>query len=367
MTASLTMNEDYTEEDELPLGIFQEAHPESCYHALRRQGLACTRLNAELFYEMGQIQRNRLVGCSTEELHDIDLWDQLSGMSLWDEPLWQLDNRPLAPEERLNNLNRQARWEHVERFLKQVNCWCQDGYAPVIVPHRNGQGRSTWRFRRLVWTEDGISPAWSAPPFPFIPIQILQAAWNYLFWCRRRWLKSNPGKVWLSEHCLRLIRHAFRALLTRFAIPRSDWPDIKEEPKPFWPTKIEALLAELEARERRALARVHHLQKAGFLNADKLRRALNFLDNLADDLELAQRRLDEAIVKLARQNGYDQGYWGTTLEQFHFSQLDLLELREEMRMVVNEEKQPHPGEPPGNAPIFQPPAQPGHIQLSPVA
>ena len=93
-------------EDDLPLGIFPETHPESCYHALRQQGLACTRLNAELFYEMGQIQRNHLEGCSTEELREIDLWDALSGMSLWDEPVWKADGRLLAPEERLENLNR---------------------------------------------------------------------------------------------------------------------------------------------------------------------------------------------------------------------------------------------------------------------
>ncbi len=36
-------------EDDLPQGIFPEAHPESCRHALRQQGLPCTRLNAELF------------------------------------------------------------------------------------------------------------------------------------------------------------------------------------------------------------------------------------------------------------------------------------------------------------------------------
>ncbi len=110
-----------TNEDGLPLGIFPEAHPESCRHALRQQGLACTRLNAELFYEMGQIQRNHLIGCSTKELRDIDLWDQLSGVSLWDEPLCKADDRLLAPEEYLENLNRQARWEHVERFLKQMH------------------------------------------------------------------------------------------------------------------------------------------------------------------------------------------------------------------------------------------------------
>ena len=119
-----------TIEDDLPLGIFPEAHPESCYHALRQQGLACTRLNAELFYEMGQIQRNRLIGCSTEELREIDLWDQLSGMSLWDEPVWKADDRLLAPEERLENLNRQARWEHVEHFLKEVHEWCRHGRRP---------------------------------------------------------------------------------------------------------------------------------------------------------------------------------------------------------------------------------------------
>jgi hypothetical protein len=33
-------------DDDLPHGIFPEAHPESCHHALRKYGLACTRLNA---------------------------------------------------------------------------------------------------------------------------------------------------------------------------------------------------------------------------------------------------------------------------------------------------------------------------------
>jgi hypothetical protein len=88
-------------EDDLPVGVFPEAHPESCYHALRQHGLACTRLNAELFYEMGQIQRNRLVGCTTEELRDIDLWDQLSGLSLWDEPLPHPESRLITPEKKV--------------------------------------------------------------------------------------------------------------------------------------------------------------------------------------------------------------------------------------------------------------------------
>jgi hypothetical protein len=82
-----------TRADDLPIGIFPEAHPESCYHALRQQRIACTRLNAELFYEMGQIQRNRLTGYSTQELQDIDLWDQLSGLSIWDEPLLSSERR----------------------------------------------------------------------------------------------------------------------------------------------------------------------------------------------------------------------------------------------------------------------------------
>ena len=361
MTESFTTNEDYPEDD-LPLGIFPEAHPESCYHALRQQGLPCTRLNAELFYEMGQIQRNCLEGCSTVELREMDLWDQLSGMSLWDEPIWKVDDRLLAPEERQENLNRQARFEHLETFLKQVYCWCQNGLAPEIVPYRNRRGQSNWRFRRLVWTEEGIQPLDSiSRTLPASPTQVLNAAWNYLFWCRRRWLKAHPGKVWLAEHCLHLIRHAFKALLIKFAIPQSDWPDIKEEPKPSWPSKLEDKLAELEDRERRALERLHQLQENSFLTAYKLRRALTFLDDLADEIDLAQRRLDEAFIKLARHNGYDEGYWGAPLEHSHLSPLELLELREEMRLVITaEEDQPPPGEP-----IFQPPAHLYNIQFTP--
>ncbi len=135
------------ETDDLPIGIFPEAHPESCYHALRRHDLACTRLNAELFYEMNQLGRNRLMGCSTEELGEIDLWDQLSGASIWDEPVGRLEGRLLTPEEQLDNLNREVRWRHVERFLKEVYGWCRHNQAPDIVVHRNRQGRSTWRFR----------------------------------------------------------------------------------------------------------------------------------------------------------------------------------------------------------------------------
>ena len=130
MNASLSTDEYKNEEDDLPLGIFPEAHPSSCHHALRREGLPCTRLNAELFYEMDQIGRNRLVGCSTEELYDIDLWDRLSELSIWDELPLSFKSRSVSLEERLDNLNRQARWEHVERFLRQVYCWCEDGRSP---------------------------------------------------------------------------------------------------------------------------------------------------------------------------------------------------------------------------------------------
>jgi hypothetical protein len=95
MEAAVIMDQDIGEfeaeenlsEDDLPAGIFPETHPESCYHALKKYGFACTRLNAELFYEMNQLGRNRMMGCSTEELREIDLWDQcsdcLSGMRPW--------------------------------------------------------------------------------------------------------------------------------------------------------------------------------------------------------------------------------------------------------------------------------------------
>ena len=366
MNASLTTDEDFTEVDDLPLGVFPEAHPKSCHHALRRQGLPCTRLNAELFYEMGQLQRNRLLGCSTEELLEIDIWDQLSGLSIWDEPSSSFKGRLVSPEEHLDNLNRQARWEHVERFLRQVYCWCEDGRSPEIIPHQNGRGRSTWRFRQLVWTEDGIVPANSAPPeFTATPIQVLHAAWNFLFWCRRKWLKAYPGKVWLSEHCLHLIRYAFRALLTHFAVPAFDWPDIKEETKPSWPTKLEVKLAELRDKERRAISRLHVLQRQKGLTQQKLRLALNFLDDLANEIDITQHRLDEAIVKLARQNGYDEDYWGSHLDLSQLNPEELLELKEEMRMVVTETAPPATDDLAGGLVIFQPLSQPRSIHHNP--
>jgi hypothetical protein len=366
MTASLSTDEYYAEEDDLPLGIFPEAHTESCHHALKRQGLPCTRLNGELFYEMNQLERNRLVGCSTEELYDIDLWDRLSGLSVWEEPPPSWKNRLVNPGDRLDNLNRQARWEHVERFLRQVYCWCQDGRSPEIVPHSNGRGRSTWRFRQLIWTEEGIMAANSAPPeFPTTATQILHAAWNFLFWCRRRWLKAHPGKVWLSEHRLHLVRHAFRALLTHFGTPASDWPNIKEEAKPSWPTKLEAKLAELKDREGRALTRLHHLQQQRLLTQEKLRLALDFLDDLADDTDLTQSRLDGAIVKLARQNGYDEDFWGSRLDLSQLSPDELLELKEEMRAVVTEAVPPPIDDPVGGEVIFQPLAENIYIHQNP--
>ena len=107
---------------------------------------------------------------------------------------------------------------------------------------------------------------------------------------------------------------------------------------------------------------------ADLLTAHKLRQAIEFLDDLADEMALAQRRLEEAIIKLARNHGYDEAYWGAPLEQCHLSQLDLLELQEEMRIVLTEEEQPSPSEPlTSGKPIFQPPASPGHIQLTQAA
>ena len=115
------------------------------------------------------------------------------------------------------------------------------GAAPEIVPYRNRRGQSTWRFRQLTWTEAGIRPPNSATrTLPASPAQILNAAWNYLFWCRRRWVKAHQGKVWLSEFCLHLIRQAFRALLERFAVPKEAWPEIREEAKDPWPHQLES-------------------------------------------------------------------------------------------------------------------------------
>ena len=74
MTALFT-TEAYPEDD-LPWQIFPEAHPESCYHALR-QWDPLHQAQCRSLYEMGQIQRNCLEGCSTVELREMDLWDQL--------------------------------------------------------------------------------------------------------------------------------------------------------------------------------------------------------------------------------------------------------------------------------------------------
>ena len=49
MATMLATNDAYPEENDLPIGTLPGAHPESCYHVLWQQGLACTRLNAELF------------------------------------------------------------------------------------------------------------------------------------------------------------------------------------------------------------------------------------------------------------------------------------------------------------------------------
>ena len=179
--------------DDLPIGIFPEAHPESCYQALRMEGLACTRLNAELFYEMDQLRRNRRYGCSTEELREIDLWDPCAETSIWSEPAMKLDGQVLSPEVvRITAIGSPAgtrwstSWERFTSGLKQK-------LAPELMPYRNRQGRATWRFQGLSWTEAGIKPI-SEVQGPATPAQILQASWNYLFWCRRRGLPPIPVK-----------------------------------------------------------------------------------------------------------------------------------------------------------------------------
>ena len=51
---------------------------------------------------------------------------------------------------------------------------------------------------------------------------------------------------------------------------------------------------------------------ADLLTAHKLRQAIEFLDDLADGMGLAQRRLDEAIIKLARNHDVE-AYWEAPL------------------------------------------------------
>jgi hypothetical protein len=349
METAIVMDQDIDESeeeenlsgDDLPVGIFPEADPESCYHALKKNGLACTRLNAELFYEMDQLRRNRMRGCSTEELGEIDLWDPCSGQSIWEEPMARNNGRLLNPEESQDNQDREARWQHVERSLQQVYQWCLRGEAPEVVRHRNQRGRLTWRFRKLKWTEAGIGPADSASQeATAIPSEVLQTAWNYLFWCRRRWLVAHRGKVWLSEPCLHLIRYAFKALLDHFEVTQADRPDIKEEDKPTWPSRLEAELAGYEGRERKALERLDYLQRHEQLTKEKLSIAVAYLDEAAEKIAATQRRLEEEIVRLARKCGYDDNYYGTRLELACLSPDDLLELKEEMRQVMAADIEP---------------------------
>ena len=171
---------------------------------------------------------------------------------------------------------------------------------------------------------------------------ILQAAWNFLFWCRRRWLQAHPGKVWLSEHRLHLIRFAFRALLNYFEVPESDGRGLRRKLKPAWPSNLEAKLADLADREQRGLNRLDYLWRRRLLDSVKLRRAMAFFDDLAEELALVQRRLDEEIIKLARKNGYDDDYWGARLDLADLTPHELLELKEEMRQTIAAEPDPPP-------------------------
>jgi len=69
------------------------------------------------------------------------------------------------------------------------------------------RGRSTWRFRQLRWTEDGIFPDDSAvQEMSATPVMILQAAWNFLFWsagagCRPTLERSGSRKYRLHLIC----------------------------------------------------------------------------------------------------------------------------------------------------------------------
>jgi hypothetical protein len=128
---------------------------------------------------------------------------------------------------------------------------------------------------------------------------------------------------------------------------------------------MEAKLAELRDKERRAISRLNVLQHQKGLTEEKLRLALDFLDDLADEIDLAQHRLDEAIVKLARQNGYDEVYWGCHLDLSQLSPDELLELKEEMRMVVTETAPAATDDPAGGLVIFQPLSQPRSIHHNP--
>ncbi len=123
-------------------------------------------------------------------------------------------------------------------------------------------------------------------------------------------------------------------------MPESDWPEIREEPKPAWPNKLEAKLADLVDQERRGLKRLNYLWRQRLLDKVKLRRAMVFFDDLAEELAMTQRRMDEEIIKLARKNGYDHDYWGTRLDLADLTPDELLELKEEMRQVAAVEEEP---------------------------
>jgi len=91
---------------------------------------------------------------------------------------------------------------------------------------------------------------------------------------------------------------AFRSLLTYFTVDSEEWAEIREAPDSrVWSGKLEAEPLALKDQEHRTLKRLQQLSLSGSLTGEILRRAIQFLDNLAGKMDLSQRQLEGQIVK----------------------------------------------------------------------
>ena len=95
-------------------------------------------------------------------------------------------------------------------------------------------------------------------------------------------------------------------------------------------------LADLEDQEQEGIQYLRQACQSGQLSCEVITKALMFFNQMAEEVALTQRQLEDEVCTLARNSGYDGTYGWISHGLAGLSTEELLELKEELdQMIVN--------------------------------
>jgi len=326
----------------LPVGIYPQAAEETVEEIFVKRGVVFSQFSHEDF------MTGRLTGQQTEDMY----WDPTQPNNIWVEPV-DVDYSYEGPNAQQLFAERLARREFFANFLRLIRICCDQGKGPALLKDAKG-----WRFKESTYKQI-INPAtWECLPgeirltashgavtveYQYDVGALVQAAWRYFWFQRRRWLAQFPpgvtvlinGKsrqiprpdrmVWLSEEDLHCFREVFRKFVADYHLD-PELINFREEAKATREQKLQARIARLNKDEAALMAGLGPKTRLS-LKAAKL--IQDRLDEIMAVRDLTQSQLETAILWRATQQGWDRGFLGYDLMEADVSSSQLQYLLDE--------------------------------------